>query len=323
MNTDLTQQLTLGYDYHIPYHIDPIKRRLLEFYYLWTVLARYDVIHFHFNVTLSLDDGWEVEYLRKMGKVLVFHFRGCDLRQKSINMEKNPDINCCQECSYPEGSCDTDYQRARIAKAKRRGDLFFVTTPDLKDFFPAAEHIPFISPYGVNFDEILPAPKRKGVLRVVTSSNHPGVDGVPHIRKAVQRLVDEGYDIELVEVIKQPYLEALSIYKSADLYAGRLLMGYYNNANIETMMMSVPNMSYIRDEYLHNIPDCPIIIARPDDIYEKISEWIQKPEELKKVGAQGPAFVKKYHDPDRVIQIMLDRYNEAWRRKQAVQGALI
>jgi hypothetical protein len=77
LNTDVTDKLALGYDYHMPYYISLPKRRLREIYYLWTVLARYDVIHIHFNALLSLDDGWELEYLKRMGKVLVFHFRGC------------------------------------------------------------------------------------------------------------------------------------------------------------------------------------------------------------------------------------------------------
>lgn len=129
LNTDLVDRLTLGYDYSIPFFIHPAKRRLLELYYLWFILARYDVIHFHFNVLLSLDNGWEMEYLKQMGKILVFHFRGCDLRQRSINMEKNPSLNCCLKCDYPKGSCDTDYQRMRIAKAKVYGDLFFCHHP--------------------------------------------------------------------------------------------------------------------------------------------------------------------------------------------------
>lgn len=322
LNGDIAGQIALGHDYHLPYRIKPVRKLLLEIYYLWAVLSRYDVIHFHFNTFLSMDNGWELEYLKKMGKVLVFHFRGCDLRQKSKNMETNPALNCCMECDYPDGSCDTEYQRMRIAMAKRYGDLFFVTTPDLRDFLPEAEHIPFISPFGIDLDELQPAPKKDGVFRVVTSSNHPGVDGVGHIRKAVRRLSDEGYSIELVEVIKQPLFEALSIYKSADLYAGKLLMGYYNNANIETMMMGVPNMAYIRDAYRPGIPDCPIIVARTDNIHEKLREWIQKPEELKRIGALGPAFVKKYHDPDRIIQVMLDRYNSEWKRK-ADRGAML
>jgi hypothetical protein len=315
LNTGIENRLLIGYDYDIPYGVSPLKRKLLEIRYLWTVLARHDVIHFHFNALLSLDDGWELEYLKKMKKVIVFHFRGCDLRQKSINMSKNPEVNCCMDCDYPEGSCDNDYQRMRISKAVNNGDLFFVTTPDLRDFFSEAEHVPFISPYGIDFDGVIPAPKEKGIFRIVTSSNHPAVDGLQYLRQAVSRLQGEGFKIEYVEVVKKPLAEALSLYKSADLYAGKLLMGYYNNANIETMLMGVPNMSYIREEYLSAIPDCPIIIAGPDNIYEKLKEWVQKPEELKKIGEKCPSFIRKYHNSDKIIEHMIDRYNEVFREK--------
>lgn len=316
LNTDLVDKLILGYDYHIPYHIDPFKRRLLEVYYLWKILAKYDVIHFHFNTFLSLDNGWELPYLKKMGKVLVFHFRGCDLRQKSINVAKNPELNCCQGCDYPEGSCDTEYQQARLAKARKYGDLFFVTTPDLLDFFPKAEHIPFIAPYGIDLESIPASPRKNGVFRIVTSSNHPGVDGVPSLREAVSKLQMEGSAVELIEVTDKPLREALSIYRSADLFAGKLCMGYYNNANIETLGMGIPNMAYIRDGYLKGIPDCPIIIARPDNIYEKLKEWMAKPGELKRLGTLGPAFVKKYHDPSRIAAKLISEYNRVWLNKR-------
>ncbi len=315
LNTGIDNRLLIGFDYSIPYKITFFKRKLLEVYYLWAVLARHDVIHFHFNSLLSLDDGWEIPYLKKMNKVLVFHFRGCDLRQKSINLRKNPDVSCCKECDYPEGSCDTDYHRMRLSKARQAGDLFFVTTPDLQDFFAEAEHIPFITPYGIDFENVVPAPKNNGVFRIVSSSNHPGVDGLPHLRKAISRLQDEGFNIEYIEVVKKPLSEALSLYKSADLYAGKLMMGYYNNANIETMLMGVPNMAYIREEFLDSIPDCPIIVARPDNVYEKLKEWVSKPDELKMLGAKGPAFIEKYHDSDKIIEHMIMRYNEVFRAK--------
>ena len=317
LNTDISDRLAIGYDYSIPYHISPFKRRALEFLFLWMVLVRYDVIHFHFNVLLSLDNGWEMEYLRKMRKILVFHFRGCDLRQKSINLRKNPKLSCCMECDYPVGSCDTDYQRNRIFTAMKLGDLFFVTTPDLKDFFPAAEHMPFIAPYGIDLGKVPVAGKDPHVFRIVTSSNHPSLDGVSYIRSAVQRLRSEGFRVELIEVVKKPYLEALSLYKSADLYAGKLMMGYYNNANIETMQMGIPNMSYIRQEFRAAIPDCPIINTTPGTIYENLKHWIQRPDELRRIGLEGPAFVRKYHDPDKVIRMMIDRYNAELKRKRA------
>ncbi len=69
------------------------------------------------------------------------------------------------------------------------------------------------------------------------------------------------------------------------------------------------------NEFLKRIPDCPIIIAKPENIYEKIKEWLEKREDLQKIGALGPAFVKKYHDPDKIIEMMIEKYNEAFSKK--------
>lgn len=304
--------LDIGYDYAMAAQLEPGRRRLLEVFYLWTVLARYDVIHSHFKTLLS-HTGWEFKFLRRLGKVIVFHYRGCDIRYRSLNMRLQPILNCCQECEYPIGSCDTEYQRSQVALTTKYGDLFFVTTPDLADFVPRAEHIPFIQPMGVDLAAIEPAPRAASVFRVVTSSNHPGIDGTRFIQAAVQRLRDEGRAIELVEIRNLPYREALAIYKSADVFVGKLRMGYYNNANIETMMLGVPNMSHIRDEYRSLVPDSPIIPTTPDQVYDRLSYYIDRPEELRAIGARGPAFVRAHHDPDRIGKRLIDRYNEALR----------
>lgn len=301
--------LDVGFDYGLP--VSVARRRLYESYYLWTVLARYDVIHSHFKTLLS-HSGWELKYLKRLGKVLVFHYRGCDIRHRSLNMKLQPGLNCCQECDYPIGSCDTDYQHSQVAITAQYGDLFFVTTPDLLDFVPGrtAEHIPFIHPVGVDFASIPAARRSATTFRVVTSSNHPGIDGTRFVRDAVSRLRSEGRAIELVEVNSMPYREALAIYKSADVFVGKLRMGYYNNANIEMMMLGVPNMSYIRPEFRGIVPDCPIIPTTPDQVYERLSHCIDHPEELRAIGARGPAFVRAHHDPARIVRAMIDRYNE-------------
>ncbi|MGK7344310.1 MAG: hypothetical protein ACNS63_00695 [Candidatus Nitrospinota bacterium M3_3B_026] len=310
LNADLCGRLNIGYDYSIPSTLHPLWRRVMNSWYLWRVMVKYDVIHYHFNAWLT-PDGHDLAILKGLGKVLVFHFRGCDVRRKSVNMALNPDLNCCQECDYPEGSCDTEWQMDRINTAFRYADCVLVTTPDLLDFAPSATHIPFTIPYGIDIDSITPAPRAEGVFRVVTSSNHHGVDGTPHVRDAVSRLREEGKSIELVEVHDMNYMDALAVYKSADLYAGKLMMGYYNNANIETMLMGVPNMSYIREKYLRDIPDCPIIIARPETVYDQLRNWIDRPEELRKLGKRSREFVLREHDPGRVARMIIDKYNEA------------
>jgi hypothetical protein len=302
--------LNVGWDYAMPADLRPVTRWLLEHYYLWTVLARYDVIHSHFKTFLS-HTGWELPYLKRLGKVLVFHSRGCDVRHRSLNMRLQPELNCCQECEYPVGSCDTPYQRQQVGIMRKYGDVFFVTTPDLRDFVPGSEHIPFIHPMGVDVESIVPVPRDPALFRVVTSSNHHGLDGTRFIRAAVERLQREGRAIELIEVSQMPYREALAVYKSADVYVGKLRMGYYNNANIETMMLGVPNMSYIRDDFRAIAPDCPIIVTRPDTVYDRLQYYIDRRDELRAIGARGPAFVQAHHEPQQIVRHMITRYNEA------------
>lgn len=318
LNTHPGAHLGIGFDYELAMDMPPLKRYLKSWWYLWRVLAFHDVIHYHFNGFL-FDDGTDLRVLQRMGKVVVVHYRGCDLRCRSVNTAKNPELNVCQECSYPPGSCDTDYQRGKIAVSRAHSDVRFVTTPDLLDFTDDAEHLPFIAPYAIDFSAIGPAPRRPDVFRVVTSSNHPALDGVRFVRDAVDRLAAEGVKIELVEVHKQPFLEALALYKSADLYCGKLRMGYYNNANIESLMLGVPNMCYIRDGFLDRIPDSPIIVARPDNVYAKLREWVAKPEQLKRLGALGPEFVRRHHHADQLMLHMIARYNEALQRKAATR----
>jgi hypothetical protein len=249
----------------------------------------------------------------------VFHFRGCDVRYRSLNLRLHRELNCCQECDYPSGSCDTEYQHGQVARARQYGDLFFVTTPDLLDFVPEGEHIPFIAPFGVDLDAIEPSPKSPGVFRVVTSSNHDGIDGTQSIRDAVHRLREEGRSVELVEVAGVGYRDALGMYKSADVYVGKLRMGYYNNANIETMMLGVPNMSYIREEFRHLVPDCPIIVTTQDTVYERLRHYIVRREELRAIGARGPAFVKAHHDPQVIARRLIERYNEAFLQRRPLR----
>jgi glycosyltransferase involved in cell wall biosynthesis len=308
-----------GYDYNLSNRIlTRLFRPFVVIGLLWFVLRKYDVIHYHFGSILTTN-GIELYFLKKMGKLLVFHYRGCDLRQKSLNNQMNPDLNCCQECDYPAGSCDQDDQKRRLSLAKKYGDLFFVTTPDLRDFLPEAEHLPFVAPSGIDVTRIVPAEKTPGVFRVVTSSNHDGVDGTEYVRKAIKRLQDEGRKIELVEIHKTPYEKTLAIYKSGDIYAGKLRMGYYNNANIECLMMGVPCVSYIREAYLPDIQDCPIIIARPENVYEKICECLEMPEaKLKEIGQKGIEFIRRRHNQDAIIEHILGRYEEALARRPAI-----
>jgi hypothetical protein len=131
------------------------------------------------------------------------------------------------------------------------------------------------------------------------------------VRAAVERLRAEGRRIGLVEVARTPFAEALAIYRSADVYCGKLLMGYYNNAVIECLAMGVPCMCWMRPEYMKDIPDCPVIVTRPETVEANLRRAMDEREWLRTAGERGPGFVANHHAPGVVLERLRALYDKA------------
>jgi hypothetical protein len=82
-------------DYNFRASPVPLYRLLHEFWMFWRVVAHYEVVHAHFMITLT-QSGWELPLLKRMGRQLVVHFRGCEARNRTRNMALHPEINICQ-----------------------------------------------------------------------------------------------------------------------------------------------------------------------------------------------------------------------------------
>jgi glycosyltransferase involved in cell wall biosynthesis len=298
-----------GWDFHLRRIPVPGPLRFIyEFWWAWKLYPRYQLVHSHFLQLIG--SGWELKFLKMMGKKVVFHFRGDDIRRKEINLQLNPELNCCQECDYPHDYCH-DPQRYSLADlARKYGDLSLVTTPDLNDFLPDAIHFPFMIPelpgqMPIPFEERQYSEKITKILHV---TNHEGIDGTQHIVKVVSQLKEEGYPIDLIMPRKVPFQEMLKIQSQADLSVGKLMMGYYANAQIESMYFGVPTMCYIREDFLKKIPDCPIINVRPENLYQRLKYYLDHRDELLEIGKRGTEFVRKYHSGNVLAKRLIDMY---------------
>jgi len=283
-------------------------RFLYEFWQAWALYPRYEIIHSHFLQMIG-SGFWELPFLKRMGKKVVFHFRGDDIRRKKMNLQLNPGLNCCQECDYPEEYCEDRRRDFLAQKARRYGNLFLVTTPDLNDFFPEATHFPFMLP---ELPGQIPPLRRKEHLgtpsKILHLTNHEGIDGTNYLVKAANRLREEGYEVELIIPQKVPFQEILRMYPEVDISVGKLRMGYYANAQIESMYFGIPTMCYIRKSFLEKIPDCPIINVRPETLYDKLKYCLDHPDEMMARGRRGPEFVRKYHSGDLLAKRLIDLY---------------
>ena len=288
----------------------PFVAALQETLWLWRVLARYEAIHSHFALSLSRS-GWEMRWLRRLGRRIVVHYRGCEARDREANMRLHPDLNICSDCDYMPRICQLPEVAARRRWAEAFGDVFLVTTPDLLDFVPNAVHLPFLHPLVDTLAAIKVEPRLvEGPVRIVHATNHPGIEATSRIRAVVDRLRDRGFAVELEVLHGASHDEVLRAFAAADVTIGKLKMGYYANAQIESLALGVPAVTWVRDAFRTPELDEAFVFADPDELEEVLAGLLSDPDRLARLRGQARARVAALHDNDAVARRLIDLYRE-------------
>jgi hypothetical protein len=273
----------------------PIVSVIKEMWWIWTVVSRYSIVHAHFMSTLTRT-GWEWPLLRRHGRHLVVHYRGCEIRDAALNQRLHPAVNICQECDYDPRICEKpiNVQGRRIAAA--HGSAFLVTTPDMKDFAPAAVHMPFfVMRPEIEAAPVPPAGTRP--LKIVHATNHPGIEGSRHIRQAVEAVAAKGHPIEYVELKGVTHERVLQELAGADLSIGKMKMGYYANMQIESMAVGVPTITHVRPEFMTpELERSGFIFATLDSLPSVLEYYVTHPDALAEKRRLARASILALHD---------------------------
>ena len=281
-------------DHHIDHTGAPLLAPFRELLMVWRIVARYQTVHAHFMVTATRT-GWEVPLLKRMGRSLVAHYRGCEVRDREQNMAMHPAINICQECDYDPLPCKAPHNIARRAIAAKHADATLVTTPDLKDFVPHAEHMPFFMT-----PDVEPSPARTADGRpfvIVHATNHPGIEGTRHIREAIDRLRGKGHRIEFRFFSGARHDQVLDALKTADLAIGKLKMGYYANAQIESMAAGVPTVTCVREQFMTAaLLESGFIFTSLATLEETLEYYLTHPDALAAKRAAARPSISALHD---------------------------
>jgi hypothetical protein len=293
-------------DYNFEPSRYPPIRALQEFWIFWTVVARYQTIHAHFMFTIS-ETGWELPLLKRMGRKLVAHFRGCEARDRVRNMWLHPEVNICQACEHRPYICQTVTAARRREWAHDFADATLVTTPDMKDFLPTAVHFPFFAP------DVAEPQSRIGRLErpftIVHITNQPGLEGTLEIEAAVAALKTMGYDIDFRRLSNVTHEEVLATIAGADLAVGKMKMGYYANAQIETMACGVPTVTYVRDEFLTDeLRVSGFIFTTLPELTKTIAHYIDHPHALEAKRHLARASILALHDNEKLAARLVDIY---------------
>jgi len=283
-----------------------IYREILLFF---SVIGRFAIVHSHAMVMPSWSL-WEIPLLRLAGVRFVAHYRGCEARNRARNMALHPDVNICQDCDSHAYACRN--WRARLRRAMRIfADAVLVTTPDMKDFVPAAEQMPFFS-----HPEFEAVPERAAARNsrefvIVHSTGHPGIEGTVSIERAIERLRQRGYRIRWIFLTRVPNAEVIAALREADVVIAKMKMGYYANLTIEAMSMGIPCITYVQDRFMNaDLKQSGLILTDIDHLDETIANLIDNPDQLARKRQIARASILRLHDNPAVAK----RYQAVYDR---------
>src|SRR5262245_9124253 len=281
------------------FHYQPRRLALVsvlqEMWWVWRVVSRYEIVHAHFIVTVTRT-GWEWPLLRGMGRHIVVHYRGCEIRDRELNQRLHPELNICEECDYRPPLCELQLHVRRRQLAAAWGSAFLVTTPDMKDFVPDAVHVPFfVMPQ--HAAAAAPLARRAGAFKIVHATNHPGIEGSRSIRAAIDEVASRGHVIEYVELIGVTHQRVLSELADADLTIGKMKMGYYANLQVESMVAGVPAITHVRPELMtDDLRQSGFIFATLDTLADVLEYYLSNPTALARKRSQARQSILALHD---------------------------
>jgi len=264
---------------------------------------QYDVFHFHFGTSLTLDQS-DIPMLKEAGKVILMHHWGSDVRRLSILKQTNPYAvaKVMNEASIHERlrRLSTHIQHCLVADH----ELYLY----VKDYY---EHVYFIPQMiDLTLYPVMQAPVKKAKPLIVHAPTSPQIKGTEHILKAVQSLQGR-YDFDFKLVQRMSHEEAKLWYSQADLIIDQLCLGSHGLFAIESMALGKPVICWISD-YMkeHYPPDLPLIAANPDTIEATLANLLQNQELLQEIGKQGRIYVERYHDMKAISLKVMDIYKK-------------
>ena len=140
-------------------------------------------------------------------------------------------------------------------------------------------------------------------------TNHPGIEGTKYIRQAISNLVEQGYKIDLVVLTQVPHGRVMKEYGTADLAIGKMKMGYYANAQIESMAMGVPTITYVRPDFMtEELRESGFIFTTLDGLEGTIRYYLDHPEALSKKKEIARSSILSIHDNSKLANELIGLY---------------
>jgi glycosyltransferase involved in cell wall biosynthesis len=305
-------------DRPLPYDNAPIPRRL--FGYLKTTLealGRFDLLHFHFGRGLFPPRNFDLPLHRLLGTPMVFHFHGCDVRDRAM-MNRRHERAACTEC---DPFCSPSRQRQVIAEARKYGSAIFVSTPDLLESVPDAEHLPVALDLERWAPEPMQGPPAEGSkMTVLHAPTNRLIKGTAHVMSAVGEASSEnpGIRFELAEHLAWDVLRERM--RAADVVVDQMFLGWYGLVAVEAMALGKPVVGYIRPDFESLTGDLPLVrIDSNEALTRELLALAADPARRTELGRAGRAYVERVHAAPMIARRLVECYRQVLGEDKALR----
>jgi glycosyltransferase involved in cell wall biosynthesis len=294
-------------DRPLPYDDAALPRRLLG--YLKTTFqawGRFDLLHFHFGRGLFPPRNFDLPLHKLLGTPMVFHFHGCDVRNR-VMMNQRHERAACTEC---DPFCSPSRQRQVIAQARRYGSAIFVSTPDLLESVPDAEHLPV----ALDLERWAPEPASTAAgsgegMTVLHAPTNRLIKGTSHVMDAAREASAENPEIrfELAEHVAWEDLRERM--RAADVIVDQMFLGWYGLVAVEAMALGKPVLGYIRPDFEPLTGDLPLIrVDSNEALTRELVALAADAEGRQELGRAGRAYVEKTHAAGVIARRLIESY---------------
>lgn len=268
------------------------------------VIKNTDIFHFH-NANTFMQDFADLPLLKEMGKKMVMHHWGSDVRSDRMVRKLNP-------YRLPP----TYYTDLKIDRQLKNFSKYIDTAivqdyeayPYVKDYYKKVFVLPLacdVEDFEVSYPSV--TNNKPVIIHAPTNRAFKGSDFVEAAVMQIQGKSEFTYQI----VEKTSHEKAIAIYKNADIIIDQLLCGTYGMFSVEAMAMGKPVVAFIRDDVRNKFPaDLPIVQATPETLADVLLELIQNPERRHELGKASRRYVERYHSAERVTKKLIKIYQQ-------------
>ncbi len=268
--------------------------------------TEFDIFHFQYGRSLldardvTVPDLWDVPVLKSLGKRVFMHWRGSDVRLRSMHLEREPH----SYFNTADVACDEDAIRARIAICRRFCDGMFVSTPGLLDYVPDAQWLPHVVDPEAWATERGDEP---AVPHVVHIPSNAGLKGSEHIAPAAEALASAG-DITYEQLSGLDRDELKAAIQRADILVDSLTIGDHGLISVEAMAAGTIAVAHIHPRNRDRNPGCPVVQAEVDTIGDVLEALATDPDRRAALRQESIGWVIRRHSPAAVGAILRTAY---------------